>query len=142
MTVRSAASAVLVHYTDAPTEEDVRALAVAYGKVVAANGQLSLLVVIDAPEPKVGPGVREQLGEVLKRLDKDMRGVATVIRTPGLKGTMVRTFLTGLNMITRTRSPTKVFSSVDEGAAWLSPVSGQPNAVAELLADFAQAGAG
>jgi hypothetical protein len=40
----------------------------------------------------------------------------------GLRGTAVRTFLSTVFLLARVRTPTKVFATIETGAAWLAPL--------------------
>ena len=71
------------------------------------------------------------INEDLKRHSVEMTkatsclGVATVVRGDGLKAGLVRACLTGLSLLSTTRYPIRVASSIDEGLEWLLERPGQ-----------------
>lgn len=74
---------------------------------------------------KVDEGVRARSVELGKKYEKDVVGSAIVVTTKGLGAVMVRTFLSGFFLLSRSETPMKTFSTVADGLAWLQSLPGQ-----------------
>lgn len=49
-------------------------------------------------------------------------GTAHVILLPGLAGTAVRAFIQTIVLVSRSKSPNKVFRRIEDSVAWLTPI--------------------
>ncbi|MDP1829482.1 MAG: hypothetical protein Q8L48_39815 [Archangium sp.] len=74
---------------------------------------------------KVDEGVRTRSVELGKKYEKRVIGSAIVVTTKGLSAVMVRTFLSGFFLLSKTETPMKTFSTIAEGLAWLQALPGQ-----------------
>lgn len=59
--------------------------------------------------------------QIIRRWEKDRIASATVILATGLAGALQRSVLTGFVLIAPPPHPMKVFGSVPDATAWLSP---------------------
>jgi hypothetical protein len=87
------------------------------------------LVPATGTQQKVSDEVRAKSVEVVKLIGKKMAGSATVILGKGLGATMIRTFMTGFNLVSKAPSPQKSFAEVDDALVWLKSL---PNQHADL----------
>ncbi len=84
-------------------------------------GKIVEIAVIFPSEARMTSEQRAHMGKTLKRWESRRLASATVILATDLIGSMQRSVLTGLQLITRPPHPTKVFSKVDEAVLWLAP---------------------
>jgi hypothetical protein len=78
---------------------------------------------------KVDEGVRTRSVELGKKYEKHVLGSAIVVTTKGLGAVMVRTFLSGFFLLSKSETPMKTFSTIAEGLAWLQALPGQDLAI-------------
>ena len=69
--------------------------------------------------------VRTRSLELGKKFEKNVIGSAIVVATKGLAAVMVRTFLSGFFLLSRSEMPMKTFSTVAEGLLWVQSLPGQ-----------------
>lgn len=74
---------------------------------------------------KVDEAVRARSVELGKKYEKDVVGSAIVVTTKGLGAVMVRTFLSGFFLLSKSETPMKTFSTLAEGLAWVQSLPGQ-----------------
>lgn len=74
---------------------------------------------------KVDEGVRTRSVELGKKYEKHVLGSAIVVTTKGLGAVMVRTFLSGFFLLSKSETPMKTFSTIAEGLSWLQALPGQ-----------------
>lgn len=133
--VFSVGQLLVAHFTAPPDFAEVVLLEGAHEAAIAQQGRISLLMVIDGTNAKVDAEARVRIAHMLRKIDHAMLGTASVVRMPGLRGTIVRAFLSGVNLLARIKAPLKVCASVDEAKVWLSYLPGQPANLQALLAE-------
>lgn len=74
---------------------------------------------------KVEDGVRARSVELGKKYEKDVLGSAIVVTTRGLGAVMVRTFLSGFFLLSKSETPMKTFPTIADGLAWVQALPGQ-----------------
>ena len=73
--------------------------------------------------------MRSRSVELGKKYEKQVLGSAIVVTTKGLGAVMVRTFLTGFFLVSKSETPMKTFSTIAEGLSWVQGLPGQDVAV-------------
>jgi len=84
-------------------------------------GKLVELAVIHPGDALMTSEERQRMSRIIKRWEKDRVASATVILAQGLKGSLHRSVLTGLQMIAPAPHPVKVFGTTREAMSWLAP---------------------
>jgi len=84
-------------------------------------GKIVEIAVIFPSDSRMSSEERAHWGKTLKRWGSRRLATATVILATDLVGSMQRSVLTGLQLITRPPHPTKVFPKIDEAILWLAP---------------------
>jgi hypothetical protein len=126
--LRCASLVVSVH-PRASTVEDLRFIHGACQRIAAEHTQMcSLTLLLQA-----GMGLDGPTRDAAKALASDFRdvsiGQAIVYGGEGLQASLVRSVLTGVNLLARARAPQRVFTRANEAVRWLS---GLPQQVPEL----------
>lgn len=133
--VFSVGQLVVAHFTAPPDLAEVVLLEGAYQAAIAQQGRICLLMVVEGTNSNVDPEARARLTQMLRTIAHALLGTASVIRMPGLQGTIVRAFLSGVNLLARVKAPLKVFASVDEATQWLQYLPGRPANIHALIAE-------
>lgn len=109
------------------------------GDVVKRHGHFSMLGLVEIGNTavKVSDEVKAKSLEMTKVHGKHSRGSATVIMGTGLGAAVIRTFMTGFNLMSKSPFPTKTFSNPTEGLTWLSSTPNQSDDVKKVSADDA-----
>ena len=112
---------------------------VAAMKAAGEGGGAGLFNVVDGGGklPSFGGGVREAASEFARELTPLSVGAAHIILVGGLTGTAVRMFLSTLTLLSRSKAPTTIHTSVADGAAWMAKHLGQGMTTAQIDAVFA-----
>jgi hypothetical protein len=126
---------IVSRYRVAPDVNDVVKHEAVLEAAIRQYGKVSTLMVIDSDNPKVDAEPRARIAQMLKKVDAGLLGTATVILMPGLQGTIVRTFLSGVNALARVRAPSKVFATPEQSKDWLCALPGQPANIHALFAE-------
>ncbi|MGH1343659.1 MAG: hypothetical protein ACRBN8_19025 [Nannocystales bacterium] len=79
---------------------------------------------------------RQRSTELLKRVDPFLRANVMVFDMRGMAGAIIRTFVSGVFLLTRTRVPNNVCDDPVEGAQWLRDVDPPPPGLAENFDAF------
>ncbi len=132
LSVASTGSLLVAVFYGSPMVRHLDEMKAIEDELIAQHGKFSLLVVgLDVLDGiRISDEVRKRSTEIAKALDSKTLGTAFALLQPGLTGIMLRTFLAGLSLIARTKSPQKTFGSVAEGVDWLQALPGQNLAVA------------
>lgn len=126
---------VASHYTAPPTVADVEALEEAYLAAIKQHRLICALLLIEGDTGRVPEQPKARLAELLRRVDGALLGTAIVIRMDGIQGTIVRAFVSAVNLLAHTRAPSRVFASLDDATRWLAALPGQAEAIQSHLAD-------
>lgn len=79
------------------------------------------LVIVLPSSARMSPEERNRMAQLMRRSERERIASATVILAEGLRGAVHRSVLTGLMMIAPPPHPTKVFSTIEDGMAYLLP---------------------
>jgi hypothetical protein len=115
----------------ATTVADLDDMLKAQLEVIKRHGHLTTLslVPISTETTKVSDEVKQKSVQVTRALGKQQRGSATVVLGTGLGATIIRTFMTGFNLLAKNPFPQKTFSDPHEAHAWLSALPQQDDDV-------------
>ncbi len=69
----------------------------------------------------INPKVREFFEEMVKKNSASFGASATVILMQGFGGSLMRSFLTSLLLLTNKRQILQIFASIDDACRWLAP---------------------
>ncbi len=125
--IARAGSIVIAKYGQA-TVEDLDVLLQHQLEVAKEHGgKMTMigLVAIGGNVGRIGDDVRQKSIEVMGKLSTACIGNCTVILGGGLGATMIRMFLTGFHLMSRTPFSQKVFDSVSESLTWAQQLPGQ-----------------
>ena len=84
-------------------------------------GKLVEMVVIEPSDALMTSEERVRMTKIIKRWEHERLASATVVLAQGLKGSVHRSVLTGMQIIAPAPHPVKVFSTTMEGVGWLAP---------------------
>jgi hypothetical protein len=110
----------VVCWKGAPTLESTRRLAVHLEKFAASCARpIGMLVVVDPHAPMPDQATRERMAADLKRHDTFTRQIALVYQGDGFRAAVLRSIVSGMNLLSKQRAKTGVFAEVSVAAAWL-----------------------
>lgn len=126
MTIAVSDSLLAVRF-GATTVADLDDLMRAQQEVVKKHGHVTMISLVPTGDTtsKVTDEVKAKSVELTKAVGKNQIGSATVILGKGLGATVIRTFMTGFNLLAKNPFPTKTFSDVGEALVWLSALPNQ-----------------
>jgi hypothetical protein len=81
----------------------------------------------------IPPEIREGVDAYVKRYSSRFTGAAIVFERTGFQGTAVRSVVTAINLASRAKHPTQVFSQLTEAVSWLHRLTPGEYTVARLL---------
>ncbi len=95
--------------------------------VAKNHGKITMisLVPIQQNVGRIGDEVREKSMEIMKSLAPVCLGSATCILGKGLAASMVRMFMTGFGLVSKTPFPQRTFSTIDDALTWAQALPGQ-----------------
>lgn len=70
--------------------------------------------------PAFSKAVTDETAALTAELEGWTIATAHVVLVPGLAGVAIRAFLSTIQLLSRSRTPTKVFNDVEDAAIWLS----------------------
>jgi hypothetical protein len=95
-----------------------------YAQLLKEHSQISVLSVLKFETVnRVRSGSKASAIALVQKYQHGLRAQATVVAMQGIAGSLIRTFMVGFNLMTRSNCPTKVFGTVEEGIAWLKTSS-------------------
>lgn len=104
------------------TVEDMTLLEAAGSQWHKRNpGKVVEMVVIFPSDARMDGEERARMAVMVKRFEGVRTASATVVLAGGLQGSMHRSVLTGLQLITPPPHPTKVFGALADALSWLGP---------------------
>jgi hypothetical protein len=86
------------------------------------TGFLNLIV---SGTPRFSEEVRNELAEMARQRQVPELGTAHIVAVDGFRGTAVRAFLGTLFILSRPKTPTKVFGNGHDAGRWLAPLLGR-----------------
>jgi hypothetical protein len=114
---------VIAHFARPPRAEELaslRALATQARMEQVAGGMLFVVARKDATGG-IEPRVREFFERMTQENSKKAGATAVVILTQGFGGSLMRSFITSLLLLTNKRKMLQIFASVDAACRWLAP---------------------
>lgn len=112
---------VLILWGRDPLRDDLERISALQRALVAEHGYcVSLSVVPDKLAVKIGDGVREASADNLREFADTNLGAAVVVAQGGMRATLVRTLITGIQLIAFAPIKQRVFSSTRDALAWLA----------------------
>ncbi|MFO0595745.1 MAG: hypothetical protein U0228_10585 [Myxococcaceae bacterium] len=110
-------------------------------ELITKRGTISTLTIIGelGQMLKIDDGVRQRSVELGKKYEAHVRGSAIVVETRGVAAVMVRSFLTGFFLLSRSEMPMKSFKRIADGLGWLQQLPGQDAPMRELRAPDVEA---
>jgi hypothetical protein len=84
-------------------------------------GNVVELVIIFPSDAQMSSDERNRMSKLIKRWESVRTASATVVLATGLLGSMHRSILTGMQMISPPKHPVKVFGAIEDAVAWLEP---------------------
>lgn len=123
----SAGPLLLALYSGTTSLEMLDALDRTQETLLKTYKRISTLTVIGqvAHMLKMHDGVRARSVELGKKYEKNVVGSAIVVTTKGLGAVMVRTFLSGFFLLSRSETPMRTFSKISDGLSWLQSLPEQ-----------------
>lgn len=136
ITLATSGSFVVVRF-GATTVADLDVMLKAQLDVVKRYGHLTTLSLVPiGPETsRVSDEVKQKSVEITRAIGKQQVGSATVILGTGIGATILRTFMTGFNLLAKNPFPQKTFSDPHEAHAWLSALPNQDDDVKKARVD-------
>lgn len=132
-----AGSIVIGKFGASTSIEDLEVLGQHQLAVAGRSGPITMisLVPVDGSVGRISDDVRQKSVEIMTKLGKSCIGSATVVLGSGLGATVVRMFLTGFSLVSRTPYPQKAFSSVRDALVWAQQLPEQNVAAKQLTSD-------
>lgn len=128
----SSGTLLLCEYVSNATVESLEEVSKAQQAIVAAHGKVSSLQFVSGELGKVDDAVKKKAAEMTKMLEKQTVGSAVVMPGNSLSAMMIRTVVTGINMMSRSTSPTKCYATITEALSWLQSLPTQDPAVKKI----------
>lgn len=124
----------ILRWTDSPGTAQFDTV-LATTQRAATRGRLAILNVVDAAgkTPLLGADELAAGIRMSKGFEHVTKAVSHVLLMDGFTGVTVRMFVATLTLVRRSGSPNKVFSTVDEGAAWLKPFVTTPGVGSRIV---------
>jgi hypothetical protein len=108
----------------------------------ATKEQILVLAVVDGVPALPSHDVREALAKMADTTAHEVAAHATVVAAEGFAGSALRSVMTAIFSMSRTKYPRRVFSDVYEAATWLASHSSlSPSAILGALAQVTPRGA-
>ena len=119
-------SLLLLSWFGQVTVKDIGDLEPIYELMKKKYGRFSIFSFVNVNNAgKVDPGLRARSAELIAKYDSAMIGQTTALIGSGLTAVLVRTFMVGLNLFTKQKSPSRVFSDPNDALTWLKSLPGQ-----------------
>jgi hypothetical protein len=88
-------------------------------------GKIAVLAIVKVDRPRQLSPEARQFSELSRReLAEICAAEATVIEAGGVGLALARMLYAAMNLVNRVRYPSRIFSSLDEGLGWFSPLAG------------------
>ena len=145
LTVYALGNLCIAVWRDAPKKGQVAMVQHSFFSQAGKHGHLALVNLIVSGTPNFTEDTRQEA----KALQHDKRGkihaTAYVILVGGFAGAATRAFISGVTLLTRTKSHTRVFADIPSSVRWLEgeipKVPGVSWRIGELLENLVRAAA-
>ena len=99
---------------------DLQQIAVAQRRAIAKHHHCAAVTIIRArPTLGVSPEIRALAAENLREIANVNRGTAMVVEAGGARAIFFRSIITSVNLLARTTTPRKVFTTIDAAIGWV-----------------------
>jgi hypothetical protein len=114
---------VLAHFTRRPTDAELALIQSLTDEAIKAGvvGGMLLVAARRNVAGGIDPRVRKFFEHMVRENAAHFGASATVVRMQGFGGSLMRSFLTGLLLLSNKRKLLQVFANVDEACRWLAP---------------------
>lgn len=85
---------------------------------------IGLLMVVAERAAPPSASVRAQMAHHMRRSQDEIRASALVYEGDGFRAAAIRAVVTGINLVTKTAYPHKIFGSVSSAADWMCELGG------------------
>jgi hypothetical protein len=99
---------------------DLRQIAAAQRRVIAQHGHCAAVTIIRArPTMGVSSEIRAAAAQNLREIVDVNRGTAMVVEAGGARAIFFRSIITSVNLLARTTTPQKVFTTIPDAIGWV-----------------------
>jgi hypothetical protein len=99
---------------------DLMQIAAAQRRAIAQHGHCAAITIIRAkPTLGVSPEIRAAAAQNLREIAGVNRGTAMVVEAGGAKAVFFRSIIISVNLLARTTTPQKVFTTIDDAVGWV-----------------------
>jgi len=115
---------VLAFFSRPPSADELTLIAALaeQGRVENIAGGMLFVVARKNASGGIEPRVREFFEQLVRENSGHFGASAVVVLMKGFGGALMRSFLTGLLLLTRKRKMLQIFGSVEEACRWLAPL--------------------
>ncbi len=115
-----------IHW-DEWTSEHLSTISDACAKLVKEWGQMCSIVIMRGDiNVDLSSETRRVGAELTSKFEHYNRGQAIVVEADGFRASMVRSVITGINLVARSRAKQRVFKDPEEATYWLCTLDTQP----------------
>ncbi len=126
-------SLLVAFFNGATTVADLDALGKHQQALAKELGHLSMISLVPSGgAAKVSDEVKAKSVEIVRAVGPQMVASATVLLGKGLGATVIRAFMTGFNLLSKSPAPQKTFADAAEALAWLKAAPKQTKDVQAL----------
>ncbi|MBM4782523.1 MAG: hypothetical protein GQE15_33020 [Archangiaceae bacterium] len=125
---------LVVEYVTAGTVESLDETSRHQHELISQHGKISILQMVTGAVGKVDDAVKKKAADMTKSLEGKVFGSAIVIPGTSLSTAMLRTVVTGINMLSKSSTPQKCYGTIEDALAWLKSLPGQPASFLTLSA--------
>jgi hypothetical protein len=137
--VFSSGPLLVVDYVTAGTVESLEDTFKHQQALIASHGKISTLQIVTGAVGKIDDAVKKKAAEMTKAMENKVFGSAIVIPGTSLSAMMIRTVVTGINMVSKSSTPQKCYGTVAEALTWLQSFPGQSPEVMKIKASEIEA---
>lgn len=116
----------LAHFSRPPTEGELDGLRVliAEGRLEALRGGMLFVIARRNMTGGIQPHVRQFFEQIVRENSRHFGASAAAVLMQGFGGSLMRSFLTSLLLLSGKRDQLRVFESVPAACRWLAPLHG------------------
>ena len=132
--IACASCLVVIIWLGSPRREQMEQVTAIQRVIVAEHGYcVSLSIVQDRLSVNVGEGVKEASAENMKEFASTNLGAAVVVEQGGIRATIIRSLITGIQLVAFSPLKQRVFGSTADALGWLGARPGLPKDKSELI---------
>jgi hypothetical protein len=104
------------------------------------DGRVAMFITVKAANiTGMNAETRRQVSERSRAMDGHLRAAAVVVADGGFNASIIRSVVAAVNLVRQSDYPTKVFSNVEDAAAWLADQMPRNPAAPTTAADICRA---